>query len=140
MNATPKHFYKIHRDRRRPRTVTAAAHSPGVAGSTGSVQGGGSGDRSAPEMVPEKSGRLLSPRSAYDGERKFESYGSIENGGVGGAGTGGTGRGVGGGTLSGRIKWWLEGDEEESPSGRAEVRAREWMNSMRTSPIPSVEC
>lgn len=132
----------MHRDRRRPRTATVAASSQGVAGSTGSVQGGGSGDRSAPEMVPERSGRLLSPKSAYDGERKFESYGSIENGGGGGEGGGGagTGRGVGGGTLSGRIKWWLEGDEEESPSGQAEVRTREWMNSMRTSLIPSVEC
>lgn len=129
----------MHRDRRRPRTATAAASSQGVGGSTGSVQGGGSGDRSAPEMVPERSGRLLSPRSAYDGESKIESYGSIENGGGGGGGAG-TGRGVGGGTLSGRIKWWLEGDEEESPSGKAEVRAREWMNRIRACPSPSVEC
>ena len=119
----------MRRDRRRPRSAT----SPGVASTTGSVQsvgsGAGFGEKFSPEMVPEKSGRLISPRersSSYGGgggKHEYEYYGSTENGGRGdGAAGSGGGRGFGGGKMAGNIKWWAEGDEDRSPSVQEEVR------------------
>lgn len=56
-------------------------------------------------MVPERSGRLLSPTGSTYSSGRVEPHGGASDAGAGEAGAG---KGGISGAISGKIKWWLD--------------------------------